>query len=325
MREPEKTDTRLYLVEQEPLALHTSWRIGGPARYYTEATTVEDVRRALEWSNERGLPVFLLGGGTNILVRDQGFDGLVIRYTAREWHIDENQEQGLLYAEAGAPIGRLVWMVGAHGWANLEWAAGLPGSVGGAVFGNAGCYGGDMARVVRRVWVLVGGEVEEWTAEQMGYGYRNSVLKQEQKAALVPANATSTPPDEHQEHHKLHPAAPTIILASEIALVQDESAALMEKMQHIATLRKEKTPAGKSCGSVFQNPSGGLPSAGQLIDEAGLKGTRIGGAAISQLHANYILNLENATSDDVMRLIEKARETVLHRFGVELELEIRIV
>jgi UDP-N-acetylmuramate dehydrogenase len=269
-----------------------------------------------------------------VLVRDEGFDGLVIRYMARTWEIAEAQDGGLLYAEAGVPIGRMVWMVGARGWSNMEWAAGLPGSVGGALYGNAGCYGGDVASILRRAWVLVEDEVQEWSASHMGFGYRSSILKaqdspytsmltagrgqdftQRRKDAKVRAGDGGLP--------TVSPRL-AVLLAGEFQLARAEQATLVERMKQVVSLRKAKTPVGSSCGSVFKNPSSLPQSAGQLIDAAGLKGTRIGAAEISQMHANYIVNLGGASADDVLRLIELARSQVLRQFGVELELEIQV-
>lgn len=307
---------QLIVSDYEPLAQHTSWRIGGCARFYVEASSVDRLRQALHWGQERDLPIFLLGGGTNILVRDEGFDGLVIRYRAREWHITDMGAHALLAADAGTPIGRLAWVVGAKGWANLEWAAGLPGSVGGAIVGNAGCYGGDIASFLKTVSVLVDNRVEEWPAERMEFAYRTSILKKQQPAHL---------PEPNQGNDTgTHPVLP-VVLKGNFELVQRDMGKLVETMKNIASTRKSKTPVGSSCGSVFKNPTSTTKTAGQLIDEAGLKGTRIGAAEISPMHANYIVNLGNAQSDDVVRLIDLARNRVVQHFGIELELEIQII
>lgn len=304
-------------VANEPLANHTSLRIGGAARFFFEARSVEDLRIALHWSKLHSVPVVLLGGGTNVLVCDEGFDGLVITYQARNWNIKDSSAkgatgtEGVLYSEAGVPIGRLAWSVGGQGWSGLEWAAGLPGSLGGAIYGNAGCYGGDIAGILRSGWVLVGDTVEEWPLEQFDFGYRTSRLKRQ--AATNVNNTSSATLD-----------WPAVVLAAELRLVRGDTASLMETMKNIATRRKEATPAGSSCGSVFKNPPDVLP-AGQLIDQAGLKGTRIGGAEISSHHANYIVNLGDASSSDVLRLIALARDSVFNYAGVALELEIQIV
>jgi UDP-N-acetylmuramate dehydrogenase len=305
----------LTVCEHEPLAPHTSWRIGGAARFYVETDSIETLQHALQWGQKRDLPVFVLGSGTNVLIRDTGFAGLTIRYRAREWHIEDHGNTGLLYVQAGVPIGRLAWIVGAKGWANLEWAAGLPGSIGGAIVGNAGCYGKDIASFLTRAWILNNGQTEEWSAERMEFGYRHSVLKQ--YAGLSPNGQRLF--NGHKK--KTYP----LVLAGEMTVVRQDMAYLVQATKQIANERKAKTPVGNSCGSVFKNPSGTPLSAGQIIDQAGLKGTRIGAAEVSQHHANYIINLGGASSDDVLHLIDLVQRTVYQQFHIELELEIQVI
>ncbi len=294
------------MIEHEPLAPHTSWRIGGPARYYREVAHPDDLRAALTWASERDLPVFLLGGGTNTLIRDAGFPGLVLRYVASDWHIQAHMEgeRGTLCVQAGAPMAGTVRRIAAQGWGGLEWAEGLPGTVGGAVFGNAGCYGGDIAGVLERAWVLVGDEVELWTVSDMDYAYRNSRLKTQARQ-----QATNIAP---------------VVLAADMSVQRADPHELAAAMARTAAARKERTPWGRSCGSVFKNPPTSA-SAGQLIDRAGLKGQRSGAAEISTRHANYIVNLGGASSDDVLRLIDLAHNTVQQQFGIDLELEVQIL
>jgi UDP-N-acetylmuramate dehydrogenase len=294
------------VIEHEPLAKHTSWRIGGPARYYREVAHPDDLRAALIWASERDLPMFLLGGGTNTLIRDAGFPGLVLRYVASDWHIQAHMEdeRGTLCVQAGAPMAGTVRRIAAQGWGGLEWAEGLPGTVGGAVFGNAGCYGGDIAGVLERAWVLVGDEVELWTVDDMNYTYRSSRLKTQARQ-----QATSIAP---------------VVLAADMNVQRANPHELAAAMARTAAARKERTPWGRSCGSVFKNPPTSA-SAGQLIDRAGLKGQRSGAAEISTKHANYIVNLGDASSDDVLRLIDLAHSTVQRQFGIDLELEVQIL
>jgi UDP-N-acetylmuramate dehydrogenase len=289
------------IVENEPLAPHTSWRIGGPARFYATPRTPDELRHTLGWAQERGLPVFVLGGGSNLLARDAGFSGLVLRYRDTSWQIDERGDAGLLRVGAGAPMAGTARRVAGLGWAGLEWAEGLPGTIGGAVYGNAGCYGGDIASVLERATLLVDGEVQTWGAERMEYGYRTSVLKRDDRAR----------------------AADRIVLAAELRLARGDRDELAATMARIAAERRSKTPWGRSCGSVFKNPPGN--SAGRLIEAAGLKGATSGGAQISERHANYIVNTGGATSDDILRLIELTRNEVLRQFGVELELEVVVL
>ncbi len=289
-----------HIREHEPLARYTSWRIGGAARFFAEATSPEQLRAALDWARGLDLPVLILGGGTNMLIRDAGFGGLALRYRAQDVRLEQRSDATLALIGAGAPMAGTARRLARQGYAGLEWAEGLPGTIGGALYGNAGCYGGDIAGVLARAWLLVGDTVEEWTVERLGYGYRTSALKR-------------LPPD----------AAHPVVLAGEFRLAAADPAALAARMEQTALARRSKTPSGQSCGSVFKNPPG--DGAGRLIEAAGLKGTRIGGAEIAGKHANYIVNLGGAGSDDVLRLIDLARERVARAFGVALELEVQIV
>jgi UDP-N-acetylmuramate dehydrogenase len=284
------------------MARHTSWRIGGPARYYAEVQSPERARALAAWAREAGLELIWVGGGTNLLVRDAGFPGVMARYRAQSWQVDERGDTATLWVEAGAPMAGTARRVGAMGWAGMEWAEGVPGTIGGAVLGNAGCYGGDMAGVLLSANLLVGDALEEWPTERLGYRYRRSALKD----APAPTRG----------------AAP-LILAASLRLQRGDPADLAARMARIAAERKGKTPWGSSCGSVFKNPPG--QSSGQLIERAGLKGTRVGNAEISQRHANYIVNLGGASSDDVLGLIAIAQEAVREQFGVDLELEVRVI
>jgi UDP-N-acetylmuramate dehydrogenase len=308
------------MIENEPLAKYTSWRIGGPARFFANARTPDELREALSWASARELPVGVLGGGTNLLVRDSGFAGLMLRYRAQEVRVEPQGDRASAWCAAGAPMAGTARRLAAQGWAGLQWAEGLPGTVGGAVFGNAGCYGGDIASVLARAWLLIDGEVEEWAVERFGYGYRTSTLKQmkdeRRKTKDEQGDGTS---------FVLRPSSfvSSIVIAAEFALTRADPRALAEQMERTAAERRAKTPWGSSCGSVFKNPPG--ESAGRLLEAAGLKGARVGGAEIAQKHANYIVNVGGATSDDVLRLIEIARERVLRELGVQLELEIQIV
>jgi UDP-N-acetylmuramate dehydrogenase len=299
----EQHTAQIMPVSDEPLARHTSWRVGGPARYYLEARDPAMLQAALGWAAEHCLPLFVLGGGTNLLVRDSGFAGLVVRYTARQWHISaEDGERALLEVAGGAPMAGTVRRLAGLGWGGLEWAEGLPGTIGGAVVGNAGCYGGDTAGVLVQADILIDGTIEQWPVERFAYGYRTSRLKQRAR---------------NRE------AGPAIVLAATLRLQRADPQELAATMAHIAAERKRKTPWGSSCGSVFKNPPG--ESAGRLIEAVGLKGRRVGQAEISRRHANYIVNLGGAGSDDILTLIEIAQQTVARRFGIGLELEVQVL
>lgn len=305
------------ILEHEPLAKYTSWRIGGPARYFSNAMNADELRHLIQWAAARELPVFVLGGGSNVLVADGGFPGLVIRNRATNWRIDERDGEPVLRVEAGAPTAGTVRRLAAQGIGSLTWAEGLPGTIGGALYGNAGCYGSDMAHHLIRAWVLHNDEIQEWSADQFAYGYRTSALKRAQGLGVRDQGMEMQLPTLN-----LQPPTP-IILAAELRVTRDDPARLDAEMAQIAAARKGKTPSGSSCGSVFKNPPG--TTAGTVIDQAGLKGTRVGNAVVSDKHANYIVNLGGATASDVLRLTDVLREQVLQRMGMELNLEIQLV
>lgn len=290
------------LTENEPMARHTSWRVGGPARFYAEVRSAAQARDLAIWARAAGLSLIWVGGGTNLLVRDAGFAGVIARYRAQSWRVDERGDTATLYVEAGAPMAGTARRMGALGWAGLEWAEGVPGTIGGAVFGNAGCYGGDVAGLLESAELLIDGRVETWPAARFAYGYRRSALKEGATHAT---------------------AAPPLILSAGLRLRRGDPHELAATMARIAAERKGKTPVGSSCGSVFKNPPG--QSAGRLIEQAGLKGARVGGAEISPRHANYIVNTGGASGEDILGLIEMAREAVHEQLGVDLELEVRVI
>lgn len=310
----------LTIIENEPLAKYTSWRIGGPARYFANVGTPDDLRAALAWANERTLPVFILGGGTNLLARETGFDGLVLRCRSQELRVESEGDAGRAWITAGAPMAGSVRKLAAQGWGGLQWAEGLPGTIGGAVFGNAGCYGGDVATVLARAWLLVGDTVEEWPVDRFAYGYRTSVLKRTKDE-----RPTTKATEHSNDPFVLRPPSfvGPIVVAAEFNVQRADPRELATQMERTAAERKSKTPWGSSCGSVFKNPL--HESAGRLLEAAGLKGTRLGGAEIAKKHANYIVNLGGASSADVLGLVEIARERVFNEFGITLELEVQII
>ena len=285
--------------EGVPLGPLTSWRIGGPCRCFCEPRTPEDLTEARRAAERLRLPVFLLGGGTNLLVADEGYPGLVIRCADRSRVVRERGETASIRVGARAPLAALARQACRSGWAGLAWAEGIPGTVAGAVVGNAGAYGGTIAERVERIeLVQPDGTSESWGAERMAYGYRTSTLKGRD------------------------PAGPAVV-AAWFRLERDDPARLEEEVRRIAALRRARTPIGASCGSVFRNPPG--DTAGRLIDAAGLKGTRVGGAVVSSIHANYIVNEAGASARDVLRLIEQIRQRVREIHGIDLDLEIQLV
>ncbi|MBM3285802.1 MAG: UDP-N-acetylmuramate dehydrogenase [Candidatus Eisenbacteria bacterium] len=286
-------------TEGARLAPFTSWRIGGPCRALAEPATPEELTISRREAERLGWPVFLLGGGTNLLVADEGYPGLVVRYAARGRSLEVIGDRAIVRAEARMPLAGLARETARSGWAGMEWAEGIPGTLAGAAVGNAGAYGGQMADVVVGVEVVLpDGKLETWPPGKMEYGYRRSALKGRD------------------------PAGPTVV-AVQIELERDDPERLAAEIRRIAGERKSRTPAGASCGSVFRNPPG--TSAGRLIDQAGCKGLRKGGAFVSDLHANYILNEGGARARDVLDLIDEVRRRVRGAFGISLELEIQLV
>ena len=321
------------------MSRHSAWRAGGITRFYTEAATLAEAQQLARMAETNRLPLVWLGRGTNVLVRDVGFPGLIVGYRAEGWQLDEQGNTALVRVAAGTAMAGLARHLSAKGWAGLAWAEGLPGTVGGAVVGNAGCYGGEIANLLASAEILVGTTVETWPTQRLAYGYRTSALKVgdgdqgsgvrdqgsgigDQESGIGSQGATPIPDPPSPIPHPPSPI-PLLVLAATFRLQRSDPAELVAHMAAIAAQRKAKTPVGHSCGSVFKNPPGA--SAGQLIEAAGLKGRTIGGAVISPVHANYIINTGTATATDILALIEVARAEVARQFALELALEVRII
>ncbi len=279
------------LKVDEPLARHTSLRIGGPAEYFVVPAALEDIHETLAFARERGLPWIVLGNGTNVLFPDEGYRGVVIKLGPSLGRIELRENR--IRAQAGASLAALISRVRAIGLRDLDFLVGIPGSVGGALVMNAGIPEGTIADVVTRVGALTfDGKFITLTPEECRFGYRSSRFQGER----------------------------LIVIEGEFALGTGKSwdgEALLRR-------RRERQPLGvPSPGCVWRNPVGA--TAGQLIDQAGLKGYRVGGARISTKHANFIVNEGGATSRDVLQLIDITRSVVLKYWGVELKLELAVV
>lgn len=282
--------------ECRPLARHTTLRIGGPADLLAVVRTAEALRQAVALAWQHRVPCRILGSGSNVLVSDAGVRGLVVLNRARAVNLIGTQAR----AESGAALSAVARRCVARGLAGLEWAVGIPGTVGGAVVGNAGAWGGDIASVLTWATVLEpGGVVAEWPVERFGYGYRASVLKGQEATQRA------------------------VVLEAGFALRADDRDRVQACVSEITARRKAGQPPGASCGSVFRNPPGDY--AGRLIEAAGLKGRRCGAAEISPLHANFIVNHGGATAAEVKALLDLARQTVEAHFGIRLELEIELL
>lgn len=302
-------EAHLTIEENIPLAPLTAWRIGGPARYLATVRTAQGVYAALQFATQHRLPVWILGGGSNMLVSDAGLAGLVIRMRDRHVDITAQGDTAHIHIGAGAQMAGTVRHLSKAGWAGLTWAEGLPGTVGGAVYGNAGCYGGDMAQSVQSVDVWQAGTTITHTAATLEFTYRSSAIKR------------------HNAHYMRSgmPIADLgpVVIGATIELHRGDPLQLAQAMDQTATLRKSKTPQGSSCGSVFKNPPG--DTAGRLIDAAGLRGYAHGGAVVAEKHANYIVNRGHATSADVLHIMHHVRNEVARLFNVQLEPEVQLL
>lgn len=284
------------LQENIMLAPYTSARIGGPADALLIAKSADELAETVGYLWKIQIPYVILGGGSNVLVSDRGVRGLVILNRAKEVRF-ETGDPPTVWAEAGAGFSRLAGQAAEHGLAGLEWAAAVPGTVGGAVYGNAGAFGGDMAGNLIHAELLTENGRERWPVERMEYGYRTSALK---RSTLK-----------------------FVILAAEMRLNHGTKEAVRFKIGEFVSKRKSTQPPGASMGSMFKNPPGDF--AGRLIEAAGLKGTRVGNAEISTVHGNFFLNRGDTKASDIRALIELAQKTVVEKFGVKLELEIELI
>ncbi len=293
------------LQKDIPLARFTSAHVGGPADVLLEINTVDELVQAATLVWNEGLPWMILGGGSNVLVSDAGVRAVVLLNRARQVNFDEACEPPAVWAESGANFGLVARQAASRGLAGLEWAAGIPGTVGGAVVGNAGAHGGDMAGNLVVADILQRNpnaqeglpNRELWPTERLGYAYRTSLLKRL--------------------------SGQVVVLAAQLRLERSKPETVQAKIDEFVGYRRRTQPPGASMGSMFKNPPGDY--AGRLIEAAGLKGARVGEAQISTLHSNFFINHGQATAADIYALIEMARRTVAEKFGVHLELEIELV
>jgi UDP-N-acetylmuramate dehydrogenase len=282
---------------QVSLAGLTSWRVGGPAEWYTAPRQTQDLLPIFDWAVIQGLPMTLLGAGTNLLISDRGLPGLVI-CTRHLRQIDFDPTTGRVTAGAGEPIARLAWQAAERGWQGLEWAVGIPGTVGGAVVMNAGAHCSDISEILVNAQVLSpDGKLDSLGSTDLGYRYRTSALQG--KDWLVT-----------QATFQLQPGA-------------DPQQVLSATSQHLEQRRATQPYHLPSCGSVFRNPK--PYTAGWLIEQTGLKGHQIGGAQVAQRHANFILNCGGATSSDIFRLIRFVQQQVEQCWSVWLEPEVKML
>jgi UDP-N-acetylmuramate dehydrogenase len=291
---PPKVKYHGRMLENEPLSRYTTWRIGGPARYLLQPADVDDIVRGLEMARERGLPWLVLGLGSNVLFKDGGFPGMVIRMGKGLDKFEMKGATAIVGAGMSTPI--LARRTAEAGFSGVERFIGIPGTVGGGIYMNAGCHGAEFAEIVTEVTVMDGkGKTRTIPRKQISYKYRGSNL------------------------------GDVIVLETKLQLGEESPAKLKELQAKLFRWRKAGTPFDQPCaGSTFKNP-GGNKTAGMLIDEVGLKGFRMGGVQVSPMHANYFVNMGNGTAADVLRLIEHVQKTVAKKAGVELQLEIKVL
>ncbi len=293
----ELSGTNCLIYPQVSLGSLTTYRVGGLAQWYAAPQDWESIQATFEWLQKQDLPLTLLGAGSNLLVSDRGIPGLVLstRYLR---HRDFDVQQGLITAGAGEPIARLAWSAAKRGWRGLEWAVGIPGTVGGAVVMNAGAHQQAVEDcLVSLLVVSPEGKLEKLTKEQLNYTYRHSALQGDRRL-VIEATFQLQPGFERNE--------------------------VMATTNYNLKQRKNSQPYDRpSCGSVFRNPS--PYAAGWLIEQIGLKGHRIGGAEVSQRHANFILNCGQAKAQDIFQLIRHVQAQVEYHWSILLEPEVKII
>ena len=274
----------------EPLANYTSLKLGGPADVFLMPKDKQDVIEAVKWIKTYNLKYYVLGFGTNLLVSDSGFRGVVIHLSNSLDKIEINNTA--VYAEAGVSLPLLVLETLKHGLGGMEMLGGVPGTLGGAVIMNAGAYGGEIFDVIKKVEVVRSAEFQILQKKEIHYEYRKTDLDKD------------------------------IVIAAHFELKNGDKDALLDKRKEMLKKRRESQPLElPNAGSIFKNPQGHF--AGALIEKCGLKGYRVGGVSVSEKHANFLVNDKNGTASDMMILIDHVRKTVKEQFSVELEMEVK--
>jgi UDP-N-acetylmuramate dehydrogenase len=300
------------ISENEPLSNHSTFRIGGMAKFFVMVKNADEIKEAIKYAEDRNLKYIVIGGGSNILFHDEGYGGVVIK--ARSTNIEIRNENTLV-AEAGVLLSQVVLRATELGLTGMEWAIGIPGTVGGGVVGNCGAYGYAIAEVLKSVTVFHNNKIEKIEKASCDFCYRGSAFKNFRHGG--------------------------IILEAEFELQKSDKEKVQEKIKEIIKQRIGRVPTQPSAGSVFKNilaseapdlgarhlsaVKGGKVSVGYLIEQCGLKGKQIGGAQISPLHANFIVNTGHAKASEVLALIGLCQKEVLAKFGISLETEIVVI
>ena len=287
------------ILENEPMKNHTTFRIGGPADVLVCPETEDGFIRGLGWCRRQKIPVYIIGNGSNLLVGDKGFLGVVFKICRNLDKTDIIEEDSVVrvHAGAGAMLAKLAKDVSAEGCGGFEFATGIPGTLGGAVAMNAGAYGGEMKDILKSVRAVdMEGNIREFSLEELELGYRTSRIQKED----------------------------WIVLSAEMVFEKGDAGAIMARVDELSRQRREKQPLEyPSAGSTFKRPEGYF--AGKLIQDAGLKGYRVGDAMVSEKHSGFVINAGAATAEDVRRLMADVDGRVYEKFGVHLEPEVRLI
>jgi UDP-N-acetylmuramate dehydrogenase len=280
------------------LAEYTTSRVGGLARYCVTAQSADQLADDFQFLWSENIPAVLIGSGSNILISDLGLEAVVVVNKAKAIEVLTSSDIPMVRAESGATLGTVARQAALKGYAGLEWASTIPGTLGGAIYGNAGAHKSDMSQnlVLADILHREKGRLS-LDAGQMEYGYRSSILKRKPGSAVV--------------------------LSATLKIEKGDSDQIQKLMAKYSEKRRSTQPPGSSMGSMFKNPEG--DHAGRLIEAAGLKATRVGGAEVSSIHANFMINDGSATAEDIHRLIVLVQNTVQEKFGVKLELEIELL
>ena len=278
----------------EPMSRHTTFRVGGPARCFFMPSNVDEIISIIKYSLLNNQKYMILGNGSNVLFSDEGYDGNIIQIYSNMSRIKVEDE--ILYAEAGALLGRVANVAKEHSLTGMEFAAGIPGTIGGAMVMNAGAYGGEMKDIVEYVDVLEADfKVRRYTCDEMEFSYRHSIIDKDK-----------------------------IVIGAALKLANGSQESIVNRMNELKEARVSKQPLEyPSAGSTFKRPEGYF--AGKLIQDAGLKGYSVGGAKVSEKHCGFVINYDHASAKDILDLIEDVKRIVYEETGVSLEPEVRII
>ena len=284
--------------QDEPMKKHSSFKVGGNVDFYVIGKTLEEIKWTLKMAKQEQIPLTILGNGTNILVSDKGIDGIVLKIGIEDFKIEKEEEYAIITVGAGMPLAKLAQFLLKENIAGFEFAAGIPGTIGGAVRMNAGAYGGELKDCIQKVSFLTQeGEVKTISNQECDFSYRHSIFSDKNELIIIQA-----------------------VLKLPYGNIEE----IRKKMEEYAQSRKEKQPLEfPSAGSTFKRGVDFITA--KLIDESGLKGYKVGGAQVSDKHAGFVVNTGSATATDIMELIRYVKKVVLEKTGKQIELEIELL